>query len=70
MSINIINPATPLEKADAISNLIEQMHLAFMVNDKSRFELAHQQASKLIFDLCVLLDEEELATPTEKGENG
>lgn len=57
MSINLNDPKTPLEIADAISNYIEQMHLAHMMNDNATFARVHSKASELAFDLVLKLGE-------------
>lgn len=59
MSINMKNPQTKLEKADAAANLIEQMWLAHSIKDETQFKKAHEQASKLMFDLCRMIEDEE-----------
>jgi hypothetical protein len=51
MSINVTNPKTLLEKADAAANLIEQMFLAHMVKDEKQFREAHTKAGKLMFEV-------------------
>ena len=58
MSIEMDNPKTKLEMADAISNLIEQMHMAHMMRDESRFKEAHKKAGKLAFELVQMLEEQ------------
>lgn len=56
MSINIENPQTTLEKADATANFIEQMFLAHKMHDEKRFNEAHQKASSLLSDVVEELD--------------
>jgi hypothetical protein len=51
MSINMKNPKTPLEKADAISNLVEQMWLSHRIRDEKHFEECHDKAGSLCFEL-------------------
>ena len=58
MSINLTNPKTPLELADAIGNLIEQMALAHTVKDEYRFTKARKKAAELCFELTCKLDGE------------
>ena len=50
MSIEMDNPVSIYEKVDIISNLIEQMLLASIMNDKAKFNEAHARAGKLCFD--------------------
>lgn len=57
MSIEMDNPTTALEKADAAWNLVEQMHLAHTVRDEARFKEAHEKAGKLLSELVEMLDE-------------
>ena len=57
MSIKMDNTVTPLEKADAIANLIEQMYLANAIKDSTNFKRSYTQASKLAFELVNLLYE-------------
>lgn len=59
MSIEMKNPKTPLEKADAASNLIEQMFLAHTIRDEKKFADVHMRAGKIMFDLCRQLEEME-----------
>jgi len=59
MSIEMKNPKTPLEKSDAIANLIEQLWLAHKVSDEIMFSKAHKQASKLAFELTNELERNE-----------
>ena len=51
MSIEMENPQTPLEKADAIGNLIEQMSLAILTGDTNHFNKTKEKASQLNFEL-------------------
>lgn len=57
MSIEMDNPQTLLEKADAAANLVEQMSLAFMMKDTNQFQECYSKASNLLFDLVTELDE-------------
>lgn len=59
LGIEIENPQTPLEKADALTNLVEQMHLAHMVRDDAHFKRAHAEASRIGFELVRVLEENE-----------
>jgi hypothetical protein len=59
MSIEIDNPKTTLEKADAAANLVEQMMLAHMIKDEAKFKEAHRKASSLLFDVVRDLDNED-----------
>lgn len=56
MSINMKNPKTPLEIADAIANLIAQMYLAHQIKDEKQFNSAHSKASDLAFELTNALE--------------
>jgi hypothetical protein len=60
MSIEIENPTTLLEKADALTNLIEQMYLAHRTHNEPMFEKAHKKAGEIGFDLVVELSEDDL----------
>lgn len=57
MSINMKNPKTPLEKADALANLIAQMFLAHQLKDERHFTIAHNKASDMAFELTNALEE-------------
>lgn len=59
MGIEMKNPQTPLEKADALTNLVAQMHLAHMVRDEAHFKRAHAEASRIGFELVQVLAENE-----------
>ena len=59
MSIEMENPVTPLEKADALANLVQQMWLAHQVKDDQMFKTVHEKASKIGFDLVEALQESE-----------
>lgn len=48
---------TLLEKADDLTNQVEQMHLAHRIRDEARFEVAHGRASRLGFELVNALQE-------------
>lgn len=61
MSIEMENPQTLIEKADALSNFVEQMFLAHQVRDDAQFKRAHTQASRLGFQLVQALQENESA---------
>jgi hypothetical protein len=51
MSIELQNPKTTLEKADAAANYVEQMMLAHLIKDEAKFKEAHKKASSLLFDV-------------------
>lgn len=55
MSIEMDNPQSPLELADAIGNLIEQIRLASMIGDKAHLSTAVDRASELCFQLVEAL---------------
>ncbi len=57
MSIEMENPESVLEKADAASNWVAQMLLAHQVGDEDRFIKAHAEASCLLFDVTVELEQ-------------
>ena len=57
MSIEMDNPKTLLEKVDAAANLVEQMQLAHMMKDESRFKQAKEKASTLLFDAVQMIKE-------------
>lgn len=57
MSIEINNPKTLLEKVDAAANLVQQMYLAHMIKDESKFKEAHSKATELLFDATQMADE-------------
>lgn len=59
MSIEMNNPKTVAEKIDAAANLVEQMNLAHMIKDESRFKQAHQKAGQLLFDALRQIEDEE-----------
>jgi hypothetical protein len=59
MSIEMDNPKTPLEQADAAANLVEQMMLAHSIRDEAHFKKAHKKASDLLFELIQQLEEKE-----------
>jgi ubiquinone biosynthesis protein COQ9 len=59
MSIEMDNPETPLEKADALSNLIEQMAIAHRISDEQMFKIAYDKAADLGFSLVQDLQSEE-----------
>lgn len=56
MGINVTNPKTPLEKADAAANLLEQMFLAHQCGDAKRLRDAYNKAQRILADLVVDLD--------------
>jgi len=56
MSIEMDNPTTPLEIADAIGNLIAQMWLAHKMRDEATFTKAHTRAAELSAALVDMLD--------------
>jgi hypothetical protein len=58
MSIEMKNPQTKIEKADAAANWVEQMFLAHSIKDEDMFKNAHEQAGKLLFNLTRDLEEE------------
>jgi len=58
MSIELENPQTTLEKADAAANFVQQMMLAHMVGDAAKFKEVHKKASDLLFDVVQELDEQ------------
>ncbi len=55
MSIKIKDAKTPLERADAIGNLIEQMFIANIMGDEPQFnkalELAREHSEELVKEL-------------------
>lgn len=51
------NPQTPLELADAIGNLIDQIRLAVMIRDWVHVDKASDRASALNFELVQKLSE-------------
>lgn len=57
MSIEMDNPQTPLELADAIGNLIDQIRLAVMIRDWVHVDKASDRASALNFELVQKLSE-------------
>jgi len=59
MSIEMENPITPLEKADALGNLVQQMYLAHSMGDDHHFRKVHSKASSLCHDLTNMLDTEQ-----------
>ena len=57
------NPKTPLEKADAVANLVEQMAMSHRIGDRKHFEKVHQQASRLLFELVEQLNKVDYSRP-------
>lgn len=55
------NTETALEKADALTNLVEQMFLAHQIHDETMFRQAHDKAGEIGFDLVQMLSEAESA---------
>jgi hypothetical protein len=68
MSIEMDNPETPLEMADALTNLVEQMYMAHKVGDERRFESAHKRAGEIGFDLVNKLNDLDDAGDESKHE--
>ena len=58
MSIEMDNPVTALEKADALTNLVEQMYLAHMIYDEKHFKEAYNKAGEIGFDLVQMLSQD------------
>ena len=58
MSIKMENPKTLLEKIDAASNLVEQMHIAYMMKDEKTFTDAHRRAGDLLLEAMGMIDED------------
>jgi len=56
MSINLENPKTTLEKADAAANFVAQMYLAHGMKDEATFKKAYDRASTLLSDVIDELD--------------
>jgi len=59
MSIEMENPKTVLEKVDCAWNLVEQIRLALMTQDKMRALDCVEQASMHLGDAVQMLQEEE-----------
>ncbi len=59
MSIKVEEAKTPFERADAISNLIEQMALAHSVKDETQFKRALNEVRGHCFELVQMLEEME-----------
>ncbi len=57
MSIELENPKTAYEKADALTNLIEQMVIAHKIKDETRFNFAQRKARNIGFELVQMLEE-------------
>jgi len=57
MSIEMDNPQTALEKADAITNLIQQMQIAHSIKDNVMFNNAFEKASSIGSELVEMLDQ-------------
>lgn len=57
MSIEMENPKTALEKADALTNLIQQMAIAHRMKDESKFNEVYKRAGEIGFDLVHMLEE-------------
>jgi len=57
MSINMDDPKTALEKADALTNLVEQMFLAHKTHNEEMFMNAYDKAGNIGFDLVLMLSE-------------
>jgi hypothetical protein len=57
MSIEMENPQSLIEMADALTNLVQQMHLAHNIGDEQTFMQAHSRASELGFRLVQGLQE-------------
>ena len=56
MSIEMDNPKTPLELADALANLIEQLSLQHQMRDRFNFAKALAKARKFAGKLVDALD--------------
>lgn len=54
MSIEMENPQTTLEKADAAANYVAQIRLAFMIGDRAKVEEGIENAQRL---LCMVVEE-------------
>ena len=57
MGIKVKDAQSAVEKADAIANLIEQMHMAHRLKDEETFKKAHKRASDYAFQLVRFLEE-------------
>lgn len=57
MSIEMENPKTLLEKVDAAANWVQQMYLAHMIRDETKFKEAHSKATNLLSDATEMADE-------------
>lgn len=57
MSIEMKNPKTLLEKVDAAANWVQQMYLAHMVRDETKFKEAHKKVTELLGDAVEMADE-------------
>ena len=51
------NPESVYEKVDAAANLVEQMFMAYQINDKKHFEKVHKKAGDLLFKAMRQLEE-------------
>ena len=58
MSIEMDSPVTALEKADALTNLVEQMYMAHKIRNEYKFEEAYNKAGDIGFDLLQMLSGE------------
>lgn len=59
MSIEMENPKTAKELVDAAWNYVEQIRLAFSINDRVRVEHAVNEASRLLSLVMEKLEESE-----------
>lgn len=56
MGVNTTDPKTPIEKAEAAANLVEQMSLAHRMGDIVRFKDVHAKCSRILHELVEQLD--------------
>lgn len=57
MSIEMKNPKTPLEKADAAANLVGQMMMFEKIGDHVQFRRVHERAAEILYELTEQLVE-------------
>ena len=57
MSIEMDNPKSLLEKIDAAANLVQQMYLAHIIRDETKFKDVHAQATTLLAEATEMAED-------------